>query len=217
WRNTAAELESYLEELTRTDRAEYLRPNFFANTPDILHEYLQRGGRPAFKVRAALAATLSQAYGIYSGFELCENVPLRPGSEEYLDSEKYELKWRDWKSPTSLAPYLTRLNAIRNDNPALRGYTNLRFHASTNPDLLAYSKATAPGDNRVLVVANLNPQSPEEGMVTLDGPPLQLTVQDSYIVHDLISGQSYPWRGLVNYVRLDPRIEPVHIFRLEPK
>jgi starch synthase (maltosyl-transferring) len=215
WRNTRAELEEYLTELTTTDQAEYLRPNFFANTPDILHEYLQTGGRPAFKVRAALAATLSPSYGIYSGYELCENVPLHPGSEEYLDSEKYELKARDWNQPGNIAGYLAQLNRIRRENPALRLYRNLRFHNPDNPNIIAYSKATPDLGNRILVVANLDPFLTHEATVWLDGAALGLHDESAYVVHDLITGARYQWSGRANYVRLDPNVEPVHLFRLE--
>lgn len=215
WRNTRAELEEYLTELTTTDQAEYLRPNFFANTPDILHEYLQTGGRPAFKVRAALAATLSPAYGIYSGYELLENVPLHPGSEEYLDSEKYEIKVRDWEQPGNIAPYLALLNRVRRENPALRLFRNLRFHAPDNPNIIAYSKVTPDLANRILVVANLDPFFTQEATVWLDGEALGIHDDSAYVVHDLVTGARYAWYGRANYVRLDPNLEPVHLFRLE--
>lgn len=215
WRNTRAELEEYLTELLTTDQVEFLRPNFFANTPDILHEYLQTGGRPAFKVRAALAATLSPSYGIYSGYELCENVPLHPGSEEYLDSEKYELKARDWRRPGNLSSYLSLINRVRRENPALHLYRNLRFHRPDNPNIIAYSKATPDLTNRILVVASLDPFLTQEATVWLDCEALGIGDDSSYVVHDLITGARYSWYGRANYVRLDPNVEPVHLFRLE--
>src|SRR5438093_11664304 len=138
WRNSASELREYLTELTRSELQEYMRPNFFANTPDILHEYLQRGGRPAFMVRLILAATLSASYGIYSGFELCENVPLRPGSEEYLNSEKYEIRPRDWNQPGNLRELIARVNQIRREHPALQFNGGLEFHATEKPAFLCY-------------------------------------------------------------------------------
>ena len=215
WRNTRAELEEYLTELTTTEQAEYLRPNFFANTPDILHEYLQTGGRAAFKVRAALAATLSPTYGIYSGYELLENVPVRPGSEEYLDSEKYEIKVRDWNRPGNISGYLALLNRARRENPALQLYRNLRFHNPDNPNIIAYSKVTPDFSNRILVVANLDPFLTHEATVWLDLAALGLHDESRYVVHDLITGARWEWFGRANYVRLDPHVEPVHLFRLE--
>ncbi len=216
WRNTREELETYLTELTRTERADFLRPNFFANTPDILHEYIQTGGPPAFKIRAVLAATLSPAYGIYSGFELCEAEPLHHGSEEYLNSEKYELRWRDWDDERSLAGYLARVNAIRSDNPALRGFTNLDFHNSDNPSIISYSKCTADRANRILAVVTLDPHRVQEGLVYLDSEALGIVPGQTYVVRDLVTAQQYEWTGLVNYVRLDPARDPAHLFRVEP-
>ena len=151
WRNTPAELREYLTELTTTDVREYMRPNFFANTPDILHEYLQHGGRPAFEVRLILAATLSASYGIYSGFELCEHVPVRPGSEEYLDSEKYQIKARDWNAAGNLKELIARSTPFAGEHPALQQNVTLRFHATDNPALLWFSKHTdAAADAAVL-------------------------------------------------------------------
>ncbi len=215
WRNSRGEIEQYMTELTRTEQAEYLRPNFFANTPDILTEYLQTGGRPAFKVRLALAATLSPSYGIYSGFELIENTPLHPGSEEYLDSEKYQIKVRDWNVPGNISGYIARVNEIRRENRALQLLTNLTFHYPDNPNLIGYSKVSEDGSNRILVVANLDPFSWHEATVYLDGDALGIGPSSSYVVHDLLTGASYQWYGTANYVKLDPAIEPVHIFRIE--
>ncbi|EFF93155.1 alpha-amylase [Streptomyces sp. e14] len=171
WRTTKQELTQYLTELSG-EAASYMRPNFFANTPDILHAYLQHGGRPAFEVRAVLAATLAPSWGIYSGYELCENTPLREGGEEYLDSEKYQLKPRDWaaaeREGRTIAPLLTRLNDIRRRNPALHRLRNLRFHHTDKDELIAYSKRS--GSNTVLVVANLDPHHTQEATVSLDMP-----------------------------------------------
>ncbi|CAM5644053.1 alpha-1,4-glucan--maltose-1-phosphate maltosyltransferase [Streptomyces violaceorubidus] len=164
WRNTKQELTEYLTELSG-DAASYMRPNLFTNTPDILHAYLQHGHRPAFEVRAVLAATLSPTWGIYSGYELCENTPLREGSEEYLDSEKYQLKPRDWaraeREGTTIAPLITRLNTIRRENPALRQLRDLHFHPTDKEEVIAYSKRQ--GSNTVLVVVNLDPRHTQQG------------------------------------------------------
>jgi starch synthase (maltosyl-transferring) len=215
WRNTRPELEEYLKELTQTEMAEYFRGNFFANTPDILHAYLQHGGRPAFKIRAVLAATLSSAYGIYSGFELCENTPLRPGSEEYLDSEKYEIKPRDWDAPGNIKPHLAVINRTRKAHPALQLYRNLRFHDCDNGQILCYSKATPDYRDVVIVVVNLDPHHTQEGFVRLRLEELGLSEGQSYRVHDQFTGAVWHWHGARNYVRLDPHVEPAHLLVLE--
>lgn len=215
WRNTRAELEEYGVELTQGPGVDYLQPNFFANTPDILHEYLQDGGRPAFKIRYALAAVLSTSCGIYSGYELCENTPLHEGSEEYLDSEKYEIRQRDWDAEGNINAFIRAVNLAREDSPALQEFRNLHFHQPNNPQVLACSKATADGSNRVLAVVSLDPHAIQEAIIHLDGAPLGLDDDSSYIAHDLVTGQRYNWQGLANYVRLDPAIEPVHLFRIE--
>ena len=212
WRNSAHELREYLTELTRTEAVEYLRPNFFANTPDILHEYLQHGGRPAFEVRLVLAATLAASYGIYSGFELCENVAVRPGSEEYLDSEKYQIKVRDWNQPGHLKELIARVNEIRYAHPALQQDATLAFHGTDNPSLLWYSK-TAGGD-RVFVVANTTPSWMQHGFVELPIWELGITPSTPYVVEDLLDGNRYTWRGAWNYVKLDPAERMSHIFVL---
>ncbi|MFC8307758.1 alpha-1,4-glucan--maltose-1-phosphate maltosyltransferase [Streptomyces olivaceus] len=214
WRNTKQELTQYLTELTG-DAASYMRPNFFANTPDILHAYLQHGGRPAFEVRAVLAATLSPTWGIYSGYELCENTPLRDGSEEYLNSEKYQLTHRDWtratREGTTLAPLITRLNTIRRDHPALHRLRNLRFHHTDNDALIAYSKRV--GSDVVLTVVNLDPHHTQEATISLDMPQLGLDRHESVPVHDELTGQTYHW-GRTNYVRLEPGRTPAHVFHV---
>jgi starch synthase (maltosyl-transferring) len=220
WRNEKWELEGYLTELSQ-DTGHFLRPNFFVNTPDILHAYLQYGGPPAFKIRAILAATLSPTWGVYSGFELFEHVALRPGSEEYLDTEKFQLRPRDWAAAEaagrSLAPYLTRLNELRRQHPALRSLRNLRFHDADNDQVICYSKSTTPpGEptDTVLVVVNLDPHGAREATVRLNMPALGLNWDDTMAVHDEIGGETYVW-GEANYVRLDPFAEPAHVFRVE--
>jgi starch synthase (maltosyl-transferring) len=211
WRNTSAELTEYFTELTQTDVREYMRPNLFANTPDILHEYLQHGGRPAFQVRLVLAATLGASYGIYSGFELAENVPVRPGSEEYLDSEKYQIRVRDFSDPGSLAELIARVNGIRREHPALQRDWGLRFHATDNPQLLCYSKRSEDGGDVVLVVVNLDPLNMQHGFVQLPLADWQLNGGSTVQVTDLLSQERYFWRGEWNYVRLDPQAQVAHI------
>ncbi|MFG3194790.1 alpha-1,4-glucan--maltose-1-phosphate maltosyltransferase [Streptomyces sp. NPDC048208] len=212
WRNSKQELTEYLTELSG-DAAAYMRPNFFANTPDILHAYLQQGGRPAFEVRAILAATLSPAWGIYSGYELCENQPLKAGSEEYGDSEKYQLKPRDWEAAAlegrTIAPLITRLNDIRRQNPALHQLRDIHFHHADQDAVIAYSKRS--GSNTVLVVVNLDPHHTQEATVSLDMPQLGLDWHESVPVRDLLTGESYHW-GRANYVRLEPGRRPAHVF-----
>ncbi|CAL9588198.1 alpha-1,4-glucan--maltose-1-phosphate maltosyltransferase [Streptomyces sp. enrichment culture] len=211
WRNTKQELTEYLTELSG-DAAAYMRPNLFTNTPDILHAYLQHGGRPAFEVRAVLAATLSPTWGIYSGYELCENTPLRDGSEEYLDSEKYQLTPRDWtratREGTTIAPLITRLNTIRRENPALHQLRDLHFHATDKDEVIAYSKRQ--GSNTVLVVVNLDPRHTQEATVSLDMPQLGLDWHESVPVRDELTGETYHW-GRANYVRLEPGRTPAHV------
>ncbi|MFE2043725.1 alpha-1,4-glucan--maltose-1-phosphate maltosyltransferase [Streptomyces sp. NPDC059477] len=214
WRNTKQELTEYLTELSG-ETASYMRPNFFTNTPDILHSYLQHGGRPAFETRAVLAATLSPTWGIYSGYELCENTPLREGSEEYLDSEKYQLTPRDWdtaeREGRSLAPLITRLNEIRRSHPALRQLRDLHFHTTDNESVIAYSKCA--GDDRILTVVNLDSHQVQEATVFLDLPRLGLAEGTALTVHDELSGETYTWGG-ANYVRLEPGRTPAHVLHV---
>jgi starch synthase (maltosyl-transferring) len=217
WRNTAAELTEYMTELAGPAAA-YMRPNFFVNTPDILCQYLQHAGPPAFAVRAVLASMLSPSWGVYSGYELSENIPLVPGSEEYLDSEKYAYRPRDWERAAELgltnAPLLTKLNAIRRSHPALHWLRNLRFHYSDQPDILCFSKRTGSdfpgGPDLVLVVVNLDPNNAREATVWLDSGALGLDAGAGFRVTDELTGQSFSW-GQGNYVRLDPAVVPAHI------
>ncbi|MFJ3881497.1 alpha-1,4-glucan--maltose-1-phosphate maltosyltransferase [Streptomyces sp. NPDC090077] len=212
WRNTKAELTEYLTELSGDRSASVMRPNFFVNTPDILHEYLQKGGRPAFEVRAVLAATLSPTWGLYAGYELCENTPVREGSEEYLNSEKYELRPRDWaaadRDGTSIAPLITSLNRLRRRNPALQQLRDIHFHPTDNEQVIAYSKHS--GGNSVLVVVNLDPHHTQEATVSLDMPVLGLDWHGSLAVRDELTGETYHW-GRANYVRLEPGRTPAHV------
>ncbi|MFC9158709.1 alpha-1,4-glucan--maltose-1-phosphate maltosyltransferase [Streptomyces bauhiniae] len=216
WRNSKQELTEYLTELSG-ESAAYMRPNFFANTPDILPGYLQHGGRPAFEIRAVLAATLSPTWGIYSGYELCENQALQPGGEEYLNSEKYQLERRDWEAAAregrTIAPLITRLNEIRRRHPALHQLRNLSFHRTDNDSVLAFSKRT--GDDTVLVVVSLDPHHTQEATVSLDLPRLGLDWHDALSVHDELTGETYHW-GRENYVRLSPGRAPAHVLRAEP-
>jgi len=211
WRNSKRELIEYFTELTQTEMNEYFRPNLWTNTPDILPFVLQEGGRPAFMIRVALAATLSPLYGIYSGYELCENEPL-PGREEYLDSEKYQFKERDWNAPGNIKDWIARLNKIRKENRALQFYTNLRFHDADNDAILFYSKMTAARDNIILVVVNLDPHRKQNSFVYVPIESFGQMESDVYQVEDLLSGATYTWRGRRNYVELDPDIQPVHVF-----
>ena len=208
WRTGKNELQEYVEELVAA--SDYMRPNFFVNTPDILHASLQYGGPPMFKIRAVLAALLSPSYGVYAGYELFEHVAVRPGSEEYLDSEKYQLRPRDWSQPErSLAPYLTMLNQFRAEHPATHWLRNIRFHWSDSDQVLAWTKQA--GDDIVLVVLNLDSHGVREATVRLDLPALGFDWGDTVAVHDEVTGADYTW-GEANYVRLDPFVEPAHIF-----
>jgi starch synthase (maltosyl-transferring) len=211
WRNSKRELIEYFTELTQTEMNEYFRPNLWTNTPDILPFVLQEGGRPAFMIRVALAASLSPLYGIYSGYELCENEPL-PGREEYLDSEKYQFKERDWNAPGNIKDWIARLNKIRKENRALQFYTNLQFHDADNDAILFYSKMTAARDNIILVVVNLDPHRKQNSFVYVPIESFGQMESDSYQVEDLLSGATYTWRGRRNYVELDPDIQPAHVF-----
>jgi starch synthase (maltosyl-transferring) len=214
WKNSKDELAEYFRELSG-DAAKYMRPNVFVNTPDILNEYLVHGGRPAFEIRAILAALLSPTWGVYSGYELIENTPVRPGSEEYRDSEKYQYRPRDWelaeREGHSIAPLIAQLNALRRAHPALHRLRNLHLHEVDQPELICFSKKLL--DDVVLAVVNLNPHQAREATVHLDLPALGLDWSAEFVVRDELSGESYDWRQ-ANYVRLDPHTQPAHIFTL---
>ncbi|HEV8549095.1 MAG TPA: alpha-1,4-glucan--maltose-1-phosphate maltosyltransferase [Polyangiaceae bacterium] len=212
WKNTAAELRDYFRELTSKPMTLFYRPNCFTNTPDILHEYLQHGGRPAFRIRLLLAATLSPVYGIYAGFELCEATPVRPGSEEYLDSEKYQLVHRDPNAPGNIKQDVARLNRLRRENPALQTLANLEFLNSDYDGILAYRRY-AP-NNELVVIVNLDPHRMHETQVELPLERLGIGANEPYEVNDLLSGARYTWRGRKNYVKLDPTERVGHVFRI---
>jgi starch synthase (maltosyl-transferring) len=216
WRNEKRELSEYLREITSPPVAEYFRGNLWPNTPDILHATLVRGGRPAFKLRLVLAATLSSLYGIYSGYELMENVPVRPDSEEYLNSEKYEIKARDWTAPGNLVDFVTRVNTIRRRNRALQLYRNLVFHDATNPHVLWYEKSTPDRANVIFVAANLDPTTERDSLVHVPLGTLGLPPDRPYRMRELLSDRVYEWRGEQGFVKLYPGVDPAQIFRLEP-
>ena len=213
WRNTKYELTEYLTELCTTEMKYFYRGNFFTNTPDILPFFLQTGGRPAFLIRAVLASTLSTAYGIYSGFELCENVPI-PNREEYLNSEKYQFKERDWDAPGNIKAYVTQLNRIRKENRALQIYENLEFHAMENDQILFYSKATPSLDNIILVAVSLDPFHTQSGFASVPVERFGIGENEAYQVEDLLTNERFVWRGRRNFVLLEPNSRPAHIFRL---
>ena len=213
WRDSKQELTEYFTELTRTEMRDYFRGNLWPNTPDILPFALQTGGRPAFMIRAVLAATFSSVYGIYSGFELCENAAL-PQREEYLDSEKYHFKERDWDAPGNIKEWITRLNVIRQENRALQFYDNLRFYPSENEAILFYGKMTAARDNIVLVIVNLDPHRKQSSYIDVPVDQFGVLEDGVYEVHDLLSDARHTWSGRRNYVELDPEIQPAHIFRV---
>ena len=213
WRNSKRELTEYFTELTQTEMSEYFRANLWPNTPDILPFVLQDGGRPAFMTRVTLAATLSTLYGIYSGYELCENKAL-PDREEYLDSEKYQWKERDWNAPGNIKDWIARLNKIRKENRALQFYDNLRFYGADNDAILFYGKMTAARDNIIFVIVNLDPHRKQSAYVDVPIDQFGQMEGDIYQMHDLLSDARYIWRGRRNYVELDPEIQPAHIFRV---
>src|ERR1700678_3534749 len=213
WRNTKDELQQYFEEITKPPVTDFFHPNLWPNTPDILHAALQNGGRPAFMQRLILAATLGANYGIYGpAYELGENVPAKPGSEEYLNSEKYEIRQWDRSASHSLAPLVTQVNHIRRDNPALHSDYSLHFHATDNPNILSYSKST--GDNCILVAINLDPTQEQAGWIDLDLKQLAIPHNLTFEIEDLLTGARYQWHDRSNYVALNPDVMPAHLFRL---
>ena len=219
WKNSSSELIEYFTELTQTEMVEYFRGNLFANTPDILHEYLQHGGPPAFHVRLILAATLLPIYGIYSGYELFENTPVKANSEEYLDSEKYQIRVRDWNSAPNLNAQIQLMNRMRREHPSLQVCDNLRFHLSENPEILFYSKldpnGTGPGARDDLLIAvNTDPMRPHHTMVSVPLDLLGIPEHRPYKVEDLLTGARYTWQGSRNYVRLDPAYQVAHVLRV---
>ena len=217
WRNTKGEFIDYLSELTQSEVREYLRPNFWPNTPDILPEHLQYGGRPAFMIRLVLAATLCSNYGVYGpAFELLVNEAI-PGKEEYLNAEKYEIKHWDWSKPGNLRDFMTRLNRIRRENPALQTTWNLHFYEVDNEMLLFYGKMSEDLSNMILVVVNLDPFHTQSGWVNVPIRALGIDPSQPYLVHDLLSDDKYIWQGERNYVELNPQVLPANIFRIRKR
>ncbi len=214
WRETAAELRDYVIELTQGPMRESYRANFWPNTPDILPRHLQHAGPAMFKIRAALAATLVPSWGIYSGFELCEGTPL-PGREEYLDSEKYQLKDRDWNKPGNIKPFITRLNRIRREHPALKTYANIAFVPSENEQILAWCKWSHDRSDLMLMVVNLDPHRRQETLLHVPIDLLGIPRGIPYEVEDLLFEEAYLWRDSTNFVSLDPRTKPVHLFQVK--
>jgi starch synthase (maltosyl-transferring) len=218
WRNAKWEIEEYLRELTQTEMVDWFRPNFWPNTPDILHATLQYGGPPAFRLRLLLAALAASSWGMYSGYELYENTPLREGSEEYLNSEKYQYRPRNWDRADSLAPMITRVNQVRRAHRGAVGLLRtLRLHATDNDAVLCFSRATDERDDVLLVVVNLDPFNTREATLWLDLGALGLRDNQYYEVRDELSGQSWVWHGAANYVRLDPAVQPGHVFSVRPR
>jgi len=215
WRNTRDELQEYFEEISKPPVTDFFHPNLWPNTPDILHAALQTGGRPAFMQRLILAATLGANYGIYGpAFELCENLPAKPGSEEYLNSEKYEVRNWDRSASDSLVLLITLINQIRRGNPALQSDGSLHFHPADNPNILCYSKSS--GDNLVLVAINLDPAQEQAGWIDLDLKRLAIPHNETFEIEDLLTGTHYHWHDRSNYVSLNPAVMPAHIFRIIP-
>jgi starch synthase (maltosyl-transferring) len=214
WRNTASELYQYFAELSQHPVRDFFRPNLWPNTPDILTEYLQTGGRAAFQTRLVLAATLGASYGVYGpAFELFENRPREQGSEEYLDSEKYQIRIWDRDQPDNLRELMAVVNRIRRENPALQSDRGLRFHPAENEQLLAYTKSSADGANVLLMVVNCDPHHVQRGMVTLPLEDLGIERDRTYQAHELLSGARYMWNGPRNFVELNPHALPAQIFR----
>jgi starch synthase (maltosyl-transferring) len=215
WRNDKVSMTEYLTELTRTEAHEFFRPNMWPNTPDILHAYLQNGGKPAFKIRLVLAATLSANYGIYGpAFELGQNTPREPGSEEYLNSEKYQIRHWNLEDPESLRDYIAQVNRIRHENEALQSNASLQFHATDNDHIICYSKVSPDGTNKIIVVVSFDPSFSQAGWAGIDLGALGVSYDVPFQVYDLLSGSTYQWQGAWNYIELNPHTRPAHIFRI---
>jgi starch synthase (maltosyl-transferring) len=215
WKNTSWEITQYFTELQEGDILEYFRPNLWPNTPDILNDYLQKGGRPGFMIRVILATTLAASYGIYGpAFELCEGRAVREGSEEYLDSEKYQIRVWDINNPNSLRDLITHMNRMRHGSPALQRNSGLKFHPIDNPQMIAYSKVCDDPADMIFVVVNLDPHNRQAGWVNVDVAALHLGSEQSYQVHDLLTDARYVWHGSRNFVDLNPALLPAHVFRV---
>jgi starch synthase (maltosyl-transferring) len=214
WRNTKQELIDYFTEITRPPVSEYFRGSLWPNTPDILHATLAKGGRPAFRLRLVLAATLSSLYGIYSGYEVGENIPYAEGSEEYHNSEKYELKVRDWDAPGNLGDLITRVNRVRREHPALQLYTNLRFYRADDPHILFYGKMTPDQRDVIFVAVNLDPFAAHSARVELPIGELAIGADQPYKLHERLTDTWLEWRGPTGRVTLDPAVEPAAIYAL---
>jgi starch synthase (maltosyl-transferring) len=218
WRTTKQELSEYLVELSQTEMVDWFRPNFWVNTPDILHEVLQLGGPPAFRLRLVLAALAAPSWGMYAGYELCESRPVRHGSEEYLDAEKYQLRPRDWERPDSLAPLVTRVNEVRRRHRrAVSQLRTLRIHHVDNDALLCFSRSSDDGSDVLLVIVNLDPVNVREGTTWIDLSALGIPEDQAYEAHDELTDTTYVWHGPSNYVRLDPAVQPGHVLHLRPR
>ncbi len=214
WRNTKWELEQYIQELTQTEIGEYLRPNFWPNTPDILPQYLQFGGRSAFIIRLLLAATLSASYGIYGpAYELCVDQAIE-GREEYLNSEKYEIKPWDWDTEGNIRPVIERVNRIRRQNPALQSIRNIELCPIDNEAMLCYGKMTEDKSNIIIAVVSIDPHHRQSGWVRLPLHKMEIDPRRPFLAHELITDDKYIWQGEANYVELEPRIMPGHILRI---
>jgi len=217
WRNTKWELEQYIRELTQTDIGEYMRPSFWPNTPDILPQYLQFGGRPAFIIRLVLAATLSASYGMYGpAYELCVKEAVE-GKEEYRNSEKYEIKQWDRSTPGNIRPIIERVNRIRRENPSLQRTRNIELYPIDNAALLCYGKTTEDKSNITITIVNLDPYHRQSGWVRLPLDRLQIDPRTPFLAHDLLTDDRYIWQGETNYVELDPRVMPAHILRVQKR
>jgi starch synthase (maltosyl-transferring) len=215
WRNTKEELVAYLTELSAPDSVASFRPNFWVNTPDILHETLQHGGHAAFRLRLVLAAMTAPSWGMYSGYELHENVAVHAGSEEYLNSEKYQLRPRDWTDPDSLAPLVRAVNDIRRRHrEAIALLGTLRIHHIDSDQMLCVSRISDDGADVLLVIVNLDPHNAREATTWLDLEALGIAADEPFAAHDELTGATYSWRGPANYVRLDPAVQPAHILHL---